>query len=196
VRSRLLTLGVVAVALAVTGCNDKEDNAALLPPVQVIEPPAASGGGACILWDYAFIEEMIGVRFTVAAGSQVDATATCVVRTEEGPEPSLLLAVTDSSATAALFNEELIPKKGAKLKGLGLAAYRLETKATAKTGPSYELGWLSEGRQLQTLRFTFARTAKPEAVADTTARLLTMAQTMSSTDGNADAKKKDAKKKS
>src|ERR1041384_5553819 len=54
-----------------------------------------------------------------------------VVRIEEGPEPSLVLTVTDSSATADLFNAELIPKKGAKLKGLGVAAYRLESKATA-----------------------------------------------------------------
>jgi hypothetical protein len=194
VRSRLLTLGVAVMMLAATGCNAKDDDAALLPPVQVVEPPAASGGGACILWDYAFIEEMIGVRFTVAAGSQVDGTSTCVVRTEEGPEPSLVLTVTDSSATADLFNAELIPKKGAKLKGLGVAAYRLESKATATAGPSYELGWLSEGSQLESLRFTFPKAAKPDAVADMAVKLLAMAQTMSSIDGTADTKK-DAKKK-
>lgn len=193
-RSRLLTLGVVVSALAVTGCSAKED-AVKLPPVQVVEPPAASGGGACILWDYAFIEEMIGVRFTVAAGSQVDDTATCVVQTEDGPAPSLVLTVTDSSATADLFRDELMPKKATKLKGLGLAAYKLETKASAKAGATYEIGWLSEGHQLESLKFTFTPAAKPAAVADMAGKLLAMAQTMSSTTGETDAKKKtDAKK--
>lgn len=182
-RSRLLTLGVVMAALAVTGCSAKEDEP-VLPPVQVVEPPAASGGGACILWDYAFIEDMIGVRFTVAAGSQVDKTATCVVQTEDGPDPSLVLTVTDSSATAELFHDELMPKKATKLKGLGLAAYKVQAGAT------YEIGWLSEGHQLESLKFT---AAKPDA--DMPAKLLAMAQTMSSTDGKPDAKK-DAKKKS
>ena len=55
---------------------------AALPPVQIVEQPAASAGGACILWDYAFIEQKIGVKFTVAAADQVDDTSTCVVQTE------------------------------------------------------------------------------------------------------------------
>ncbi|MEV7623021.1 hypothetical protein [Actinoplanes sp. NPDC089786] len=193
-RSRLLTLGVVVATLAVTGCNAKDDARVVLPPIEVVEPPAASGGGACILWDYAFIEEMIGVRFTVAAGSQVDNTATCVVQTEEGPEPSLLLTVSDSSATAELFNDDLIPDKATKLKGLGVAAYKQEIKASKTAGPSYEIGWLSEGHQLQSLRFTFTKAAKPAAVADMGAKLLAMAKTMTSTTGTDPKKKTDAKK--
>jgi hypothetical protein len=196
VRSRLLTLGVVMAALTVTGCNAKDDEREALPPVEVVEPPAASGGGACVLWDYAFIEQMIGVRFTVAAGSQVDNTATCVVQTEEGPEPSLLLTVTESSAGADLFNEELTPAKAGKLKGLGLAAYQLETKASKTGGPFCEIGWLSEGHQLQSLRFTFPKAAKPDAVADMGDKLLAMAKTMTSTTGTTEKKKPDAKKKS
>ncbi|MFG1604221.1 hypothetical protein [Actinoplanes sp. NPDC049265] len=187
-RSRLLTLGVVVAALSMTGCNAKDDEAAVLPPIEVVEPPAASGGGACILWDYAFIEEMIGVRFTVAAGSQVDNTSTCVVQTEEGPAPALLLTVTESAATADLFDDELVPAKASKLKGLGLAAYKLETKGA--TGPACEIGWLSEAHQLQSLKYTFPKAAKPDAVADMGTKLLAMAKTMTSTTGATESKKK------
>jgi hypothetical protein len=187
VRSRLLTLGVVVAALSVTGCNARDGDPVALPPVEVVEPPAASGGGACILWDYAFIEEMIGVRFTVAAGSQVDNTSTCVVQTEEGPTPSLLLTVTESPATADLFNDELIPAKASKLKGLGLAAYKLESKG------AYEIGWLSEAHQLQSLKYTFPTSVKADAVADMGTKLLAMAQTMTSTPGATENKQKKKK---
>jgi len=80
VRTRLV--GLAAGLLALTGCTDREPPAQSLPPVQVVAEPAASAGGACILWDYAFIQQKIGVTFTVAASDTVDDTSTCVVRTE------------------------------------------------------------------------------------------------------------------
>jgi hypothetical protein len=189
VRSRLLAAGAILATLALAGCTKDEQPATAMPPVQVVELPAASAGGACILWDYAFIEEMIGVRFTVAAGDQVDDTATCVVRTEEGPEPSLVLTVSASSANAELFTDDLMPKKAAKLKGLGLAGYRLVTKK-ASSGTVVEVGWLSQGHQLQSLKFSLAKGAPQDAVNDMAAALVTMAQAMDTTDGKAEEKKK------
>jgi hypothetical protein len=185
VRSRLIVLGA-AVALLLTGCTEETPPAAL-PPVQVVEPPAASAGGACVLWDYAFIEDRTGVRFTVAAGDQVDDTSTCVVQTEVGPAPSLVLTVVDSTTADAELFTALMPKKATKVKGLGRAGYRL-VRAGKGTGPSVEVGWLSEAQQLQSLKFTFAEGAPAGAVDDMTNRLVAMAKTMDTTDGEPDAK--------
>lgn len=184
-RARLLASAAVT-AVVLTGCNapaEEPVKAAALPPVRIVEPPAASAGGACILWDYAFIDQMIGVRFTVAAGDRVDDTATCVVQTEHGPAPMLVLTVSDSSANAELFDEELVPAKATKVKGLGLAAYRLESKPAAGVGPTVEVGWLSEARQLQSLKFTFVKNTKAPAVKAMTTKLVAMARTMSSIEG-------------
>jgi hypothetical protein len=186
VRARLIALGAAA-ALALAGCT--EDPAAdALPPVKVVEPPAASAGGACVLWDYAFIEDRIGVRFTVAAGDQVDDTSTCVVQTETGSAPSLVLTVVDrTSADAKLFTADLMPKKATKVKGLGRAGYRLVGATGRNTGPSIEVGWLSQAQQLQSLKFTFAKGAADEAVDEMTTRLVDMARTMDTIDGEPDA---------
>ena len=183
-RARPIALGVAA-ALALTGCT-AEPPASALPPVRVVEPPAASAGGACVLWDYAFIEDRTGVRFTVAAGDQFDDTSTCVVQTEVGAAPSLVLTVVDrTSADAALFTSELMPEKATGVKGLGRAGYRFV--ATGKAGPVIEVGWLSEAQQVQSLKFTFPAGTAPAAVEDMTDRLVAMAKEMDTTDGKPDA---------
>jgi hypothetical protein len=179
VRSRLIALGAAAAVLALTGCTDKTADAAGLPPVQIVEQPAASAGGACILWDYAFIQKQIGIRFTVAAADQVEDTSTCVVQTEDGDWPNLTLAVVESTtADGALFLDSLMPPKATKLKGLGKAGYRLITAAGNGHGPTIEIGWLSEAAQLQTLKFTFATDARTATVNQMPARLLTLAKAM------------------
>jgi hypothetical protein len=183
VRSRLLTVGAVAL-LALTGCSDKKAEAAGMPPVQLVEQPAASAGGACILWDYAFIQQKIGVRFTVAGSDQVDDTSTCVVQTENGDYPNLALSVVESTdADAELFLSDLMPAKATRLKGLGKAGYRLVTRAGGDHGPSVEIGWLSEAKQLQTLRFTFRQGADAASVNDLKNRLLSLAKAMDTTSG-------------
>ena len=188
-RSRFLALAAPVVLLVPAGCTDQVATASGLPPVQVVEQPAASAGGACILWDYAFIQKEIGVRFTVAAGDQVDDTATCVLQTENAEVPFLILSVADGvSADAGTFTAEVQPAKATKVKGLGVAGYRLVGKATTGRGPSIEVGWLSEADQLQTLKFTFAPGADPAAVGEMTKRILAMAEVMDSTDGKSDAK--------
>jgi len=184
VRSRLIALGAAAALLALAGCSDKKAEANALPPVHLVQLPAASAGGACILWDYAFIEQKIGVKFTIAASDQVDDTSTCVVQTETADWPDLALSVVESTeADAGLFTDELIPEKATKLKGLGKAGYRLISKASGGHGPVVEIGWLSEAEQLQTLRYTFPKGAQSDAVDDLSPKLLDLAKAMDTTEG-------------
>jgi hypothetical protein len=182
VRSRLFTVGAAAALLALAGCTGKDAAASELPPVQIVEQPAASAGGACILWDYAFIQQKIGVRFTVAAADQIDDTSTCVVQTEDGDYPNLALSVVESTtADATLFLDTVMPDKATKLKGLGKAGYRLVSKAGGDHGPIIEIGWLSEAAQLQTLKFTFPKTTKPDTVNPMSAKLFNLAKAMDTT---------------
>jgi hypothetical protein len=182
VRSRLIALGAVGVVLALAGCSDKAATASGLPPVQIVEQPAASAGGACILWDYAFIQKEIGVRFTVAAADQVEDTSTCVVQTETSDWPDLMLAVVESTtADGKLFIDNLMPPRATKLRGLGKAGYRLVGAASDDHGPTIEIGWLSEAAQLQTLKYTFAKGAEATAVNEMCVRLLALAKAMDTT---------------
>ncbi|GIF05854.1 hypothetical protein [Actinoplanes siamensis] len=183
-RTVVAALGVVTL-LAVAGCNEKDDAATVtLPPVEIAEAPAASAGGACILWDWAFIEQKIGVRFSVAASDQVDDTSTCVVQTMDGSWPDLSLSVVEqTTADAKVFLSDRMPKKSVQLRGLGKAGYRLNAAASGGHGPSVEIGWLSEAEQLQTLKFTFAKGASNSSVSQMNSRLLELAKAMDTTDG-------------
>ncbi|BFU43001.1 hypothetical protein [Krasilnikovia sp. MM14-A1004] len=182
-RSRLAALGAAATLLTLTGCSGGEANASL-PPVQVVEQPAASAGGACILWDYGFIRDAIGVTFTVAGSDQVDDTSTCVVQTENGDYPTLALSVVESTkADATLFLQDLMPAKATRVKGLGKAGYRLLSGASGGHGPGVEVTWLSEAAQLQTLKFTFAKGAKQAQVDQMSTKLVSLAKAMNTTKG-------------
>ncbi|GAA2622033.1 hypothetical protein [Paractinoplanes durhamensis] len=183
-RSRFVVLGAVAL-LALGGCDKKDKSAdEALGPVDFVEQPAASAGGACILWDYDFIKSKIGIKFEVAASDQVDDTSTCVVQTVANDYPDLALSVVESTqADAKLFNSDLKPDKSTTLKGLGKAGYRLNTAAGGAHGPVIEIGWLSEAKQLQTLRYTFAKTAKAADVTAMNAKLLDLAKAMDTTAG-------------
>ncbi|AEV88023.1 hypothetical protein ACWT_7012 [Actinoplanes sp. SE50] len=183
-RTVLAALGVVTL-LAAAGCKKQDTDAPVsLPPVTIVEQPAASAGGACILWDWAFIQQKIGVRFSVAAADQVDDTSTCVVQTVDGSWPDLSLSVVEETkADAKVFLANRVPKKGVKLKGLGKAGYRLTGPAADGHGPTVEIGWLSEAEQLQTLRFTFEKGAASSSVTAMNDRLLELAKAMDTTDG-------------
>ena len=137
-RSRSVVLGAVALLGAgrLRQPAEADRDAETLPPVELVEQPAASAGGACILWDYAFIQDKIGVTFDVAAADQVDDTSTCVVQTVDGDYPDLTLSVVESTqADAKLFLSDLKPTKATTLKGLGKAGYRLNAAATAGPRP-------------------------------------------------------------
>jgi hypothetical protein len=188
VPTRLAALGA-AVLFAVSGCSSPADDSATIvtpeaPAADLAEQPAASAGGACILWDYNFIEQMIGIRFAVAAADQVEDTSTCVVQTLSAAWPDLALSVVETTtANATIFLDTRMPEKATKLTGLGRAGYRLNTKASGGHGPTVEIGWLSEARQLQTLRFTFAKDATNADVKDMNAKLLELAKALSTTNG-------------
>nr|WP_308129249.1 hypothetical protein [Actinoplanes polyasparticus] len=175
----------VVLLLALTGCEKRgEEQAAAPKPVTVEQAPAASAGGACILWDYAFIKQKTGVAFDVAASDQIDDTSTCVVQTTAGDYPDLMLSVVESTkASPAQFLADLKPSKATKLKGVGKAAYRLYTPPAAGHGPTIEIGWLSEAKQLQTLRFTFDKKAPAAAVSAMNPKLIALAKAMDTTDG-------------
>ena len=183
-RSRSVVLGA-AVLLSLAACDHRAEatnDAEALPPVELAKQPAASAGGACILWNYDFIKSKIGVTFEVAASDQVDDTSTCVVQTVQGDWPDLALSVVESTqADAKLFLSDLKPDKAVTLKGLGKAAYRLDTAASGNHGPVVEIAWLSEAKQLQTLRFTFAKTAKAAEVTAMNNNLLALAKAMDTT---------------
>ena len=185
-RSRSVVLGA-ALLLSLAACDNRAEaskDSETLPPVGLVEEPAASAGGACILWGYDFIKSKIGVTFEVAASDQVDDTSTCVVQTIAGDWPDLALSVVESTqADAALFLSDLKPDKSTTLKGLGKAAYRLNTAASGGHGPTVEIGWLSEAKQLQTLRFTFAKNATAADVTAMNDKLLALAKAMDTTAG-------------
>ncbi|WP_328461265.1 hypothetical protein OHA21_32055 [Actinoplanes sp. NBC_00393] len=178
-RTRFAISAAAVLLLAAPGCSKPAESSPAAPPITVAEVPAASAGGACILWDWNFIEEKIGVRFSVAASEQIDDTSTCVVQTVNTAWPDLSLSVVETTkATPALFLAERMPPKATKLKGLGKAAYLLNTKAAGGHGPTVEIGWLSSAKQLQTLRFTFAKGPKASTVKKMNAKLLELAKAM------------------
>jgi hypothetical protein len=184
VRTRLFAIGAVAALLALSGCTAKHAKVVLPSAPPVVQQPAASAGGACILWDYPFIQQKIGVAFTVAAAGESDDTSTCVVQTATGQYPDLALAVVESTtADGKLFLSALMPKSAKAVTGLGKAGYRLVTPASGDRGPTIEIGWLSEAAQLQTLKFTFGPGATNASVNSMSGKLLGLAKAMDTTNG-------------
>jgi hypothetical protein len=182
VRTRLIALGA-GLVLAVSACSTADSAPAALPPVQLARPAAASAGGACILWDYAEIEEKLGVLFDVSAAGQVDDTSTCVVQAAGATLPDLMLAVVERTpADVAIYNADLVPAHAKKVKGLGKAGYRLVSAAGKDHGPVVEVGWLTADKQLMTLRFTFAPGAGSGDGEDMAVRLVALARSLAQDD--------------
>jgi hypothetical protein len=144
-----IQITALLVLLAAGGCT----RAAADPP-RTVAPlatqwPAAVSGGACQLLDYDGIADALGVRFDVAAASRQGDTYTCVVQNSKASRPDLALAVTKTTADAAIFRDTMVPKGAQSVKGLGKAAYQARV-----AGPGVEVGWLSGDNRLITLRFT------------------------------------------
>ncbi|SDT77988.1 hypothetical protein [Actinoplanes derwentensis] len=185
--TRLAVLGAVVMLFAVSGCTADNETAAIVEPApseSAVEIPAAAAGGACILWDYDLIQQTVGIRFEVAASDQVDDTSSCVVQKTDEPWPDLSLSVVETTkANAEVFLEERMPAKAAKLKGLGRAGYRAYGQPAGEHGISTEIGWLSEAKQLQTLRLTFPKGTPAAEVKKFDAGLLDLAKALSTTNG-------------
>jgi hypothetical protein len=106
-----------------------------------------------------------------------------VVQAVDGEYPDLILSVVESTtADAKLFLSDLKPDKATTLKGLGKAAYRVNAAASGDHGPSVEISWMSEADQLQSLKFTFGRSAPADDVTAMNGKLLNLAKAMDTTD--------------
>ncbi len=157
---RNLRTGLGLLMLAGTpmlaGCGEETTTGQpRLPMPEVVRLPAASAGGSCLLLDYPVIEEITSVRFEVAAASRNNATNTCVVRAEAAEHPELVLSVSPTTADASVFADELVPKGGKTVKGLGKAAYQVTAAPAKGVGAVAEVGWLTGDGRLVSLRYTF-----------------------------------------
>ncbi|MFB6394638.1 hypothetical protein [Polymorphospora lycopeni] len=154
-RARTGMIGMGLFLLA--GCGS---DAAAVPPPPAPPPvvtalPASVAGGACVLLDYAVIEETTGTRFTVAAAMEHQKTRTCVVQDEGASRPDLVLSLTATGADQGVFTSEMVPKGATTVKELGKGAYRSTTAPAGDDGAAAEVGWLTGEGRLVTLRYTF-----------------------------------------
>ncbi|WP_053657474.1 hypothetical protein [Micromonospora sp. NRRL B-16802] len=155
-RGRIVVAGLAG--LLVSGCAADAEPSAVPPPVPIaVDVAAASSGGACRLLDFALIEQLIKVRFDVAAASERGDTHTCVVRAGNAPLPELMLSVSETSVDKTTFGADVVPTKATKVTGLGQQAYRRTVAAASGHGPAVEVGWLATDSRLATLTWTSAR---------------------------------------
>lgn len=128
--------------------------------------------------DYPSIEETTGVRFDVSAAGKHRDSSTCVLRSETAERPELALAVTKTSVDAAVFKEELTPRGGKAVSGLGKAAYRVTLAPGKEHGAGVEVGWLTSDGQMISLRYVFPA-GEDRAAADAfAAKVVALAKTI------------------
>ncbi|MEU0551971.1 hypothetical protein [Micromonospora sp. NPDC005979] len=155
-RGRIVVAGLAG--LLVSGCAAEAEPVAVPPPAPVaLDVSAASSGGACRLLDFAVIEQIVKVRFDVAAASERNDTHTCVVRSERVALPELMLSVSETSIDKTTFGADVVPDKATKITGLGQQAYRRTAAASGGHGPVAEVGWLATDGRLATLTWTGAK---------------------------------------
>nr|QLJ99980.1 hypothetical protein HZU44_07850 [Micromonospora carbonacea] len=177
-RGRICLAGVTV--LLVAGCGTEPAEPVAVPrgaPV-VVDVPAASSGGACLLLDFGVVEEHTGERFDVAASGARDDTRTCVLRAEQALLPELALIVTDTSIGVADFTADVQPDGARKVSRLGQVAYRRTGAATKGHGPVAEVGWLAAGDRLAVLRWTLPKGAERAAADELAGKLVALAGTV------------------
>lgn len=149
-------LSIVLVGSSLAGCGKEEPTRAVIPPPRALEEvPAAAAGGICRLLDYPSIEETTGVRFDVSAAGTHRDSNTCVLRSETADRPELALSVTKTKVDATVFKEEMTPRGGKSVSGLGKAAYRVTLAPGKDHGAGVEVGWLTGDGQMAKLRYLF-----------------------------------------
>ncbi|MEU8333727.1 hypothetical protein [Micromonospora sp. NPDC048839] len=175
-RGRIVVGGLAG--LLVSGCAAEAEPVAVLPPPVpiAVDVAAASSGGACRLLDFAVIEQLVKVRFDVAAASEQGDTHTCVVRAGGAALPELTLSVSETTIDKATFGADVVPDRAAKITGLGQQAYRRTTAAASGHGPVAEVGWLASDGRLATLSWTGARGSERAAAEKVTADLAALAK--------------------
>lgn len=173
-RGRVAVLGLGVLLLA--GCGEDAPDVSLPAPTISVSPvPASAAGGACELLDYVTIEEIIGVRFDVAAASQHQKTRTCVLQPEEASRPDLSLSLTDTKTDTSVF-QELVPSGAKTVKGLGKAAYRHVVAPGKGHGGAVEVGWLTGKGRVLCLRYTLAAGAEKTEAEELAPKLVELAE--------------------
>ncbi|WP_074318049.1 hypothetical protein [Micromonospora cremea] len=174
-RGRIVVAGLAG--LLVSGCAAEAEPVAVPPPAPIaVDVAASSSGGACRLLDFTVIEQLVKVRFDVAAASERVDTYTCVVRAESASLPELTLSVTDIKIDKATFAADVVPDKAAKVTGLGQQAYRRTVAAASGHGPVAEVGWLATEGRLATLSWTAARGVERSAAEKLIGDLIALAK--------------------
>ena len=118
--------------------------------------PASLAGGACLLLDYTAINAALGTQFSVAASADKSDSYTCVVQGPTASFPDLTLSITATDLANSDFGTDVQPKKSTAVKGLGKVGYEIEHAATARRGPTIEVGWLSGNERLIILTYAYA----------------------------------------
>ncbi|MEV1287031.1 hypothetical protein [Micromonospora sp. NPDC049679] len=173
-RTRLWAIGVGSLLL--TGCGAEAEAKPHRPAPIVDDVPASAAGGACYLLDFGMIEQTTGSRFEVSVATQQEQTFTCLARGKTEARPDLVLSVTATSADAAIFKDEVVPRGAQQVKGLGKAAYRVVVPAVKGQGPGVEVGWLTGDDRLMSLRYTLAQGQDQTSAAELTPKLVTLAE--------------------
>ncbi|MBM0277792.1 hypothetical protein [Micromonospora tarensis] len=174
-RGRIMVAGLAGVL--VSGCAAEAEPVAEPPPAPTaVQVVAASSGGACRLLDFTVIEELVKMRFDVAAASEQGDTHTCVVRATGATLPELTLSVSETTIDKSAFAADVVPDKAAKVTGLGQQAYKRTTAGASGRGPVAEVGWLATDGRLATLGWTAARDSERTAVEKLTGGLTALAK--------------------
>jgi hypothetical protein len=138
--------------------------------------PASAAGGACYLFDFEVVEQIVGTSFDVSAAGNQDGTFTCVLQAAGAGYPDLMVAVTGTDADPGVFQGAVAPKGSTAVPGLGRQAYSSAVPAAADAGPGAEVGWLSGDGRLLTLRYRCAPAAPPAEAAAVTPKLIILAK--------------------
>ena len=175
---RFVALLCVVALFATAACTDESASANRAAPVPkpVSVAPAAAAGGACQLLDWDMIKAALGLTFAVAAAAQQGNTFTCVTQGRGASLPDLMLAVTATTADAAIYTSTVQPKGATAVPGVGKVAFSLITAPGAEAGPGVEVGWLAGNNRIIDLRLRLATKATPQDAQAAVPKLVELAK--------------------
>jgi hypothetical protein len=187
-RATALVAALLSTLVGLSGCGDDTPGQSAEPKPQTAavpardedRSPAAAAGGACQLFDFFAVEQLLGIQFEVAAAAQREATATCVLQRSGASYPDLTFAITPATVNAAGFKSAAAPPGSTELAGVGQAAYQVVRPASgadpAGPGPSVEIGWLTRTNQFITVRYRLGGQEAQKAAEDALPRVVELAK--------------------
>jgi len=169
----VLAMALLAL-LASAGCSGGPAKAGATPSPS--RWPAAVAGGACHLFEYEVVEQIIGVSFDVSAAVQQAGGYSCVLQKKDRSYPDLTLAVSPTTADVNVFRSTVVPKNSTVVSDLGRLGYSAALPAAGGAGPAVEVGWLAGNSRLLTLRYRFEVGVDPGTVPALVPKLVQLAQ--------------------